>query len=279
MATTSQRAQARAPRDRVEEIDAQLFADTHKLGGDLTKAILTLIKQQPTVWQKQNETQQERTIQRCQDIAHEIVHQITAIIATAGFDAYPVAVGKIDVEKAISMKVSTPCTDEAMIAVFRGRGEQWMLVRADARHYFGGVRPTPDNIGDLGMPMPKGEKPEGSKPKVVEPVARTDEANLAQVGTGKPESPKAGKPESPSVEAGADAPPSNEQPRPTAEGEQQQPQPEGAAAPGASATTSADEEFYDTRAEQLEPEKKRRAADPGAAGTAFGDAKPGDKLN
>jgi hypothetical protein len=128
--------------------------DTETLRGDIRDVVLAEFKHIGKPWQKMNEEEQQRLINRAADIADKLVRQAVDLIAARDLPALPIEVGKIEVSGA-ECKGRFECyaDDENLLRIRHLQGSRAMFVLASPSAYQGERAPqTPDVVGDLSMP-------------------------------------------------------------------------------------------------------------------------------
>jgi hypothetical protein len=177
---------------------AQAAKQIETLKQRLGKDLLDLARQLEKPWQKMNEKEQQRVIDRTQHLAGALVNDCVTTMASRGFPHFTVQVGKITIDKGIKADMTLPTSQAVLDALIAGKNQTMMLVARNEHQFLaGGKPPSPDVVGDLALPKSGRGAP-------------SDEKALAQVGRGKP------KPEQHDAETG-ELPPN-----PPAEQQQQQ---------------------------------------------------------
>lgn len=134
------------------EFNPQIAAET--MTSDIRDAILSEFKLTPKPWQHMKEDEQQRLINRAEDIADTLVRRAIDIIAARGLPALPIEVGKITVE-GTECKGAFECyaDDENLLRIRHLQGSRAMFVLASSSAYSGETkRPEPEVVGDLAMP-------------------------------------------------------------------------------------------------------------------------------
>lgn len=164
---------------KATSINTQAAKQIETLKQRVAKEILDFGQQMEKPWQKMNEKEQQRCIDRTQFIAGSLVNDCCTTMAARGFPFFTVQVGKITIDKGIKADMTLPTSQDVLDALISGKRETMMLVaRNEKQFHAGGKTPKPDVVGDLGMP--KGPPTSG-------PGAPSDEKALNKVGRGKDE--------------------------------------------------------------------------------------------
>lgn len=152
--------------------------DTKTLRGDIRDAVLTEFKHMPKQWQMMNEQEQQRAINRAEDIGRELVQRAVDLVAARGLPALAITVGKFTCE-ASEMKGTFEAypSDENVLQIRHLCDRRAMFVLASPEDFKGERKPAePENVGDLAMPKAK----------------ESDPAAEATLGRGKNAKPKGG---------------------------------------------------------------------------------------
>lgn len=132
--------------------DPLVAAET--LTSDVRDAVLAEFKHMAKPWSQMTEDEQQRVINRSQDIADKLVVAAVDLIAARGLPSLPIKVGKIVIEGS-ECKGAFECyaDDEALLRMRHLQGSRAMFVLASPDAYDGETeQPQPDNVGDLAMP-------------------------------------------------------------------------------------------------------------------------------
>ncbi|MEO6381956.1 MAG: hypothetical protein ABIO35_08160 [Nitrobacter sp.] len=128
--------------------------ETETLRGDVRDAILTEFKTIPKPWQAMNEDEQERIINRADDIANTLVRRAIDLIAARGLPSIPIEVGKMTMDGAeVEGKFKCYADDEMLLRARHLQNSRAMFVLASPDAFNGEEKkPEPDVVGDLAMP-------------------------------------------------------------------------------------------------------------------------------
>lgn len=161
---------AEAPAMTTQQITTALQAET--LTGDIRDMVLTEFKHQPKPWQQMNEEEQQRLIDRAEDIAGQLVQRAVNIIAERGLPSLPITVGKFTVDAGELKGVfEAYASDDNLLRIRHLAGQRAMFVLASPDAYEGEKAPAePENVGDLAIP--KTGKGAPSDPEALKKVGR-----------------------------------------------------------------------------------------------------------
>lgn len=153
---------------KIVEIDL----DTQTLLADVRDAILSEFKAVDKPWEKQNEKEQGRLIQRAEYVAGRLIADAVAIVADRGFSSMPAAIDQFTRKDGIKITLKASATVEHITQLAEHGMNAVVLVLAEPSKFMGKAKPTePDNVGDLAMPK-------------TGPGAPSDEAAMAKLGRG-----------------------------------------------------------------------------------------------
>lgn len=154
--------------DHGEAIDIKLDLAAKSLKGDIRDALLSELKHMPKPWQQMNETQQQRLINRAENVAHDLVREAVTIAAAEGAAALVGRVSKFSAtDKGLKIEFGVALNEENLVKLAKHTGAAVLALIEPAR-YQGQRKPAEtDVVGDLAMPK-----------------ERADEALLDRVGRG-----------------------------------------------------------------------------------------------
>src|SRR5579872_698598 len=128
------------------------------LSGDIRDEILREFKTTPDVWQKLDEEQQRRLIERARSIAYRLVDTAVDIVVSRGTEAYRVKIGKFGVDEkgVVKCEFTLGYDEDALLWVARHRNDVVALVGKDVHDFLGEQKPAkPEVIGSLRMQEPE----------------------------------------------------------------------------------------------------------------------------
>lgn len=143
------------------------------LSGDIRDVILAEFKSGEKPWQKMNEDEQDRLIQRASHIAETVVKEAVDIVAAKGLPALPIGVGKVTIDGA-ECKGTFECyaDDDALLRIRHLQGARAMFVLASPDAFHGERKAAEaEVVGDLAIPK-------------TGPGAPSDPEGIAKVGRG-----------------------------------------------------------------------------------------------
>lgn len=150
-----------------------------RLFRNIRDEILREFKTGEKPWQKMNQDEQQRIIDRVESIARGLILEAIDITAARGFDCYDVTLGNFTVKrdsdgiKFIEAKISTQFDAELLASLGKHIGMEVILVARDKADFFKDTtKAKPDVVGTLAMPVPTG------------PGAPSDDAAIAALGRG-----------------------------------------------------------------------------------------------
>ena len=114
-----------------------------------------------------NEGEQQRLIDRAEDIAATLITRALDIIASRGLETLTINVGKFQVEGAeLKGSFTAYASDPSLISIRHLIDKRALFVLADPTKFFGTSDPaTPDVVGELAIPK-------GHDPGVEETIGR-----------------------------------------------------------------------------------------------------------
>lgn len=146
--------------------------DTKSLLADVRDAILSEFKAVDKPWEKQNESEQSRLIQRAEYIAGRLIADVVAIVADKGFSSIPASIDQFTRKDGIKITLKASATVEHITQLAEHGMNAVVLVLAEPTKFMGKAKPKEtENVGDLAMPK-------------TGPGAPSDPAALEKIGRG-----------------------------------------------------------------------------------------------
>jgi hypothetical protein len=128
--------------------------NTETLRGDIRDMVLSEFKLLPKPWQQMNEEEQERLINRADDVAAKLVNTAVDLIAARELPALAITVAKFTVDGSQIKGTYTCNADDGALLLIRDLSDKRAIfVLADPASYAGEKAPAETEVvGDLAMP-------------------------------------------------------------------------------------------------------------------------------
>lgn len=140
-----------------QPLERELELHINELHAQSTAECLTILKEQPTVWQKMNEAQQLRAITRFENFVEAMIRTVASAALSKSAQniqfKMPNGFGKSSTDKGIELTITIPWTDDNLAQIGHSMGRDVVLVTADVDSFIG-RRSTiqTDVVTDLSIP-------------------------------------------------------------------------------------------------------------------------------
>lgn len=132
-------------------VEIQLAAAT--LLGDVRDAVLAEFKTAEKPWSKMSEEEQERLIQRADDIADQVVLGAVAVVAQHGFSNLPASIDQFTRKDGLKIVLKAGATVEHITKLAEHGNNSVVLVLAEPARFMGERAPAEtENVGELAIP-------------------------------------------------------------------------------------------------------------------------------